>query len=533
MNKKRIIALIASSLVVFSLVACKNKGTETNIVNRVLTSELEISNKGTHPFKTIDFNLGEKKIDRVSYIDRGIMSLPTDVDGAKLKPIILLHGCHDNDNIKRFDTGFTYLTEYLAQNGYLAISLDINAAYDWKMGDNNEYRVVPVMVDNFINSLTKANEGENIFGTDLSNKIDLKNISLMGHSTAGEIIFTIAEQQKEKGVEIKSLLALAPTNNSVEENFKTDVKNIAIVVPELDGYVVSLDGLNIYEELSLDNNYEVLSSIILKNANHNYFSREVERNDAEMTGKDISNQLSRVEQENFLKDFMVSYYNTVLLNEIEGSPFDVNLSNIVKINGYDIVSSIKTNKYKSLVNIVDTKAFELENVDADIVVDSPVAPDDNIKGANTPYTGKKKVHLLNVKWNSPNGEISFNPEVSNLKEFRALSIRLMVEGGTELNPEKEAQGFTIELEDKNGARSSLKIDKESNLAFYPKGIMDKIDWGDGSEIKYFWSDITPFSNIKIPLDSFNNIDLSDVVRISIKFNETESGSLLFKEFGVN
>ena len=66
-----------------------------------------------------------------------------------------------------------------------------------------------------------------------------------------------------------------PTNNKYNDFNIDNVKNISILVSELDGEVVGLDGFSIYNMLKEYKNQNILSLTLLKNANHNYFNSKL------------------------------------------------------------------------------------------------------------------------------------------------------------------------------------------------------------------------------------------------------------------
>lgn len=77
-----------------------------------------------------EFDLGKKeylsKAGKIMpYNIRGIIGVP---EGDGPFPLILItHGSHSNDDeTKRFDTGFDYVVKDLAENGYIAVSMDMS-----------------------------------------------------------------------------------------------------------------------------------------------------------------------------------------------------------------------------------------------------------------------------------------------------------------------------------------------------------------------------------------------------------------------
>ena len=78
----------------------------------------------------------------------------------------------------------------------------------------------------------------------------------------------------------------------------------------------------------------------------------------------------------------------------------------------------------------------------------------------------------------------------------------------------------------------LTVSKESNLINYPKGKLENLDFENGKEIK-FWNQVTPISNIRIPMVLYNDIDLKNIKKCNIIFDRTNSGDLLFESIMVD
>ena len=86
--------------------------------------------------------------------------------------------------------------------------------------------------------------------------------------------------------------------------------------------------------------------------------------------------------------------------------------------------------------------------------------------------------------------------------------------------------FDISLVDNNGKESALSI-SNSNISSlkYIDGEIVVNEYVDDMYHNY-WSRPTPISYTNIPLNLFDNINLSNVKHLKINFNNTESGSLI-------
>lgn len=112
--------IITSIIFIITLLsAC---GTKENPIEILKPTEIEQKTSGSYEIETIDFNIGERNIADINYSLKGIISIPKEAKQKKLKVAIIVPGYYKD--IKSQDKGFRYLTEYIAKNGYLGISID-------------------------------------------------------------------------------------------------------------------------------------------------------------------------------------------------------------------------------------------------------------------------------------------------------------------------------------------------------------------------------------------------------------------------
>ena len=74
---------------------------------------------------------------------------------------------------------------------------------------------------------------------------------------------------------------------------------------------------------------------LLKNANNSYFNSKLEENDANQLNIDLKNQISREEQEEFLKRFVVDYLKSSFKNKYDNTIYDTKIPTVTKINNLD------------------------------------------------------------------------------------------------------------------------------------------------------------------------------------------------------
>ena len=141
--------IITSIIFIITLLsAC---GKKENPIEILKPTEIEQKTSGSYEIETIDFNIGERNIDDINYSLKGIISIPKESKQKKLKVAIIVPGYYKD--IKSQHKGFRYLTEYIAKNGYLGISIDTDPAYYLKHTVDKEYENIPKIVDEHIKML--------------------------------------------------------------------------------------------------------------------------------------------------------------------------------------------------------------------------------------------------------------------------------------------------------------------------------------------------------------------------------------------
>ena len=480
------ISIILVIILMMTIIGCNNEisnnegGTDSSIV------ELPVFNIGKSGNKNYEIEFSDFNVGSETYTSSSGRILPYDVSGfmaipkgeGKFPLVLITHGSHENlDASKEFYTGFNYLVKSLAESGYIAISMDMRMAYIWKYGDNDDNEKTVAMSNKQIEKLKLANEGNNPGDTiDLTNKIDFDKLFLIGHSRGGESVFDVANDQMNKGQNIQAVLSLAPTLGFDRAYGDYD---ISILVPEYDGDVVSLDGFNIYEEIK-DRNAEYLTSVtLLEKANHNYFNRNVEINDAKMgrTEEELEDQLSRERQEIFLDNFAVDFFNISISKNTENTMYDLNRSQLNKIYDCDVkIQSINT-KVNKLIDINSTKAFKSKNAIVESTQDSWFYADDKVALYTLTYGNEelKIRHLINIKWKSNKDKVSITPNINDFTNNSSLVFNIVIDSSDELNARDMSQCFSVEIKDKSGNISTVVLPKDLVKLGYTDGELDSIE----------------------------------------------------------
>jgi len=509
--------------------SAENGQQETNVVE-IADFEITSGIRNSYEYEFSEFNLGNRSYTtltsrKMPYKLRGIMAVPV---GEGPFPVVLItHGSHENlDETKRFDTGYDYLVKALAQNGYAAISMDMLMPYIWTYGDDDDMEKSIAVADEHIKSLLKASGGEVLYPIDLTNRTDMDKIALIGHSRGGETIFQIAEKQRENGINIETLLSIAPSWD-ISREFP-DV-SATIIVPQYDGDVTRLDGIALYDYLVNNNNGDY-SVTFLMGANHNFFNRNIERDDS--TFHEVENghsALSRQEQEEFLVNYAVDFLDVSF--GIEDRFYQLSQPQPNKMYGLDISRSVHFNSAISLTDMTAAGNFSSDTAVVKHVVDSWFFKEDHIL-IDTVTIGlidenlnqiNLNRDLISIEWDNMDSIVNIIPLKSDFNGKNALSIHLVLDSASTLNRTDEALQFTIILRDTEGNAASVVTAAGQNiLSCYP-GRLVKTQLTDS--ILEYWQPATPLGTLNIPLSLFEGVNLTAIKSIELLFDQNDSGSI--------
>ncbi len=298
-----------------------------------------------------EFNLGTMDISTPLIGDaeiisplEGIIGLPDDEQAHPL--IIILHGRHgicgnfvmepypcpeDMPEI-RFDIGFEYLVEDLAQQGYAAIAINLNAALTTSFGPGAINTRVQQLVDAHLNSLQIANRDNDstLYGISLAGRIDFSQIGLVGHSSGGGAALSITRAYDGQEIDIDALLLVAAAANfegeegifrSAEElmDYYTTPNDIpvATILPDCDGDQIQYWTQFAYETARLNpDRSAIAASIRLMRANHKGFNMALDDYPDSRFGYDpcfgnSTDLLAPQDQQDWFSQFTTNYFDVV------------------------------------------------------------------------------------------------------------------------------------------------------------------------------------------------------------------------------
>lgn len=519
--KKIIITSILFIIILLS--ACSSKQNPVKILE---SSEIEQRVLGKQEIRTIDFNIGEIELNGISYDLQGTMSLPKHNKNKKMKLVIILPGIYED--LTRYDRGFRYLTESLAQNGYLTISIDTSQISESKNIVKEEVGCFLDLVNAHLSMIKEAYDGNDIYNNiDLENKIDLKTVALVSNDMNINLVSNVINEQIKKEINISILLLISPIydeNHTI--SLLDNVKNISILMTETNDRGISLDGFDVYDMLSEYKNHNIISLTLLKKANSKYFNSETK------IEKEIEDNINREEHERFLEKFVGDYLRASFKNKYDNTIYDTKIPTVTKINNLEVINYLKTSKEYLLKDIKSIDDFKGKNISFNIVKESKIALQDQLTKINIPKSNKDTINLIDVKWEYKGGKLSFKPNITDFTAYDNITINTLLDYENEANIKGRSQSICVELVDNKGKSQKVEISRESNIINYPKKSFKNIDLGYGKESVY-WNQFTTFSNIRIPIVLYNTIDLRNIKKVNLVFDRTNSGKLLFESFMID
>lgn len=549
--RKFLILIIITGLVINIFSGCTNnqenpiENSENNgedIEQNEVYEEIEINEA-----EVVEYSLGEGIINQRSGQD-----MPYDMVGAIGVPkegnnhpiIFILHGSHYfiDYNKKRYDLGFKYLVDALAKRGFLTLSINVNANYALEYGEPFQYERLISIYNDHLEKLTAAIDGNYVgFGIDLTNKGDLSTIGLVGHSRSGAALNDVfnAKNTTEKD-NIFALLKVAPSIVFLRDEPNPDIPT-GIILPQYDGDVRQLDGQDTFEEIQKDEAHNAWASLIyLKGANHNFFNDNVKNDDRKdnYTDEEKNRFLNREQQKDFLIHYSADFFYKALGKNIKADLFDIEIPTESTAYDLSIKSSFITGDMKSILKTTVRKKLEKndlggenisQNVIAKYLIESYIPINDQLP-AFTHAGSPEELGLLSINWEDTNAqfELKIPESEKNINAYKAITLYMALDPGSQLNKPSENQSFTVIMKDRDGNKSSVLLDNNTPALAWPEGEFIKDEYKEGEFVTY-WSIPTPLSHARIPLNQFENVDFKNIDSIILKFDQKESGSILLRD----
>jgi hypothetical protein len=406
------------------------------------------------------------------------------IDGPGLFPIVFIahgnHGIFYNPSNRNQESciqnpgwieipnykGYDYFQKQLARMGIIAVSVDCNstncAAYgiinieeraDLIIGSIDHFRTLNADVTSFFN-----------------NKINFQLVGLVGHSRGGDAVVLVPERITFPDVNIKCVIALAPTDTGASSG-QPNGYSFMTILPAGDGDVSRNDGAKFYDK-AIPSPFKC--QLYVHYTNHNFFNREWPNDDSLMGGADNPAVMSRLDHEQILSTYGVAFLRYILLNHNDPIRFLCKYSIPKYVHHENVQLSFQFNN--SLIiddhedgNTINTNSLNLPTSQIGSIVADEYSFRQGAGSFNNSFYGNSTGMIttdagingtfgstLPLNTNLIKKEIWLRTaEVYNMQSF-------LPPGGT---------GFQLGLEDNNGLRVWIDSDEVDTLARpYFRGI---------------------------------------------------------------
>ena len=498
----------------------------------------------------------------------GIIAAPSGGDGPY--PVVLIihgthHGCPEEaGGVDRWPCapeveqpnyrGFGYLVEALAAAGYVAIAPNFNAENTFGFGEGTPGERLSQLVELHLGALAGAASGSpNDFGVNLDGQADMSRLVFFGHSRGGEGASWLANSQglaMPDAAEtfgygpVAGLLLLAPAPIFTLPA-ASRVPQV-VILPACDGDVINQEGQLFYEGARLDPDQEPWAlSIWLEQANHNAFN---ERLGPDMMGfanrPDCEELLAPDEQRQFLADVALTFLTTIFSDDpqaVEAALARLGMDPTLPAPDTLFGQPARVMTLAAAANrrplLVPAGAEELAtNLAGGKVTADRLTTFFCEEGYYTPMMKPgsepcKRVNLtipgnpamMIISWEQPAGALRFAlPEAAgDLSGFTTISLRTAVDPISPLNARDSFQSFSVQLTDRTGAAATVTTRPAEPALILPPGNVEEDDVFEGG----LFTGRVPMTTIRMQLNDFSGVDLSQINEITLLFDRTSSGSL--------
>lgn len=455
------------------------------------------------------YDLGEGTLTQgtreIPYRMQGVIGVP---EGQNRPVVIFLHGAHPIQSAaeNRYDLGFSYLVDQLADAGYLALSMNVGINYSFENGEPNGCQRTVQVVEQQSALLKQAIEGKNgIFPCDLKNKGDLNQVILVGHSRAGYDIFEVADQTELLG--IQGLISAAPSLVSPLSGAPVDVP-AGIIIPQYDGDVTSLDGGTLFDQLENTSQRSSGTDLIyLENGNHGGFSTALVRPDPFADRDTLPLVMEPEKQQAFFSAYVMDFVKTVLATG--KTPLETVASLPEQYAGYPIMARVDAGGdvlYRAAVDSVEN----LKTTDAVVEAVNACSTLDHTAGSFRIPGSFMQYDLTRIRWEKAGSTVTV-PVSADLRQASYLQMVLAQDSGDERNRQQD-QSMSVTLRDAKGRESSMKISAGTPALTWQEGTVESIPvTGEDSFLQY--STFTPLGSVRLNPEDFNGVDLGQITQI--------------------
>ena len=513
---------------------------------------------------------GKKKKWREKYWGFGVDSFPLNArvympkgDGP-FPMVMMVHGNHSM--LDYSDGGYAYLGKVLASRGILGVSVDENFINGHWSGDfmGKEMPTRGWLLLKHLEQWKKWNEDSS---SELSGKVDLDNIVLVGHSRGGEAVsiaaaFNTLDKFPDNGNEkfdfgfgIKGVITIAPTDYRYKREISLNDINYLSIQGAYDSDETSFWGMRPYHRLKFSENFVGFKAgLYMNHANHGQFNSTWGRSDFGAPMKWLLNLKPLVkgeEQRQVAKVYVSAFAEAVLKGSKVYQPMFKNVDLVSDWLPKEDYRSQYSDIYKNvLVNFEDdldvtsaSKGIELFAKNFKVWRETELESRDGGSQQNNALVLGWQYGANVSKDSIPIYSIALPDTISDFGMVDTLALSMAMGNISELKTkDKKAKNieapkigfnFSVVLKDSLGNSASVALDKENRLPstiktkFTKFKFLDKDMIGKDSEVQ--------LKSCYIPISSFlektDSLKLNKLQSIHLVFNKDSLGVVVLDDIG--
>ncbi|MBD2029366.1 hypothetical protein H6F55_05150 [Phormidium sp. FACHB-322] len=487
-------------------------------------------------------------IDTMPLALTGAIALPP--GNSPIPWVVVLHGrhagCHFQpettsqwpcDPEPRFDLGFAYLAQALAEAGYGVLIPNLNAAFSETYGATADTRNdfadqrSGQIIDAHLTRLAMAHHGDTSdFGVPLTGRVDLARLAMVGHSMGGgaAALSTLqrfgSEDKIASSLRPSALVLISPTRSypiaQRPDAYQLPDVPTAVIAGGCDRDIFDFSSLYYVDIARQQPRTTPMVGILLAGANHNYFNAAVAEDDYYRRPNNgplcnpqrSRDRLSRVAQEGFLAQYTQAFLGTVW-----AAPGQANLAEVgMAPNRVAPAELFEQPVLTALVapNAQRYTVFEAENAPAAVLTAGLKATFceslTDCQQPSRPYPHFPT--LLALGWETATESLQVPLEGVNVGGFASLELRLASDPSWSI-PQGQPV-FAVVLRDSQGGAARVEI-----LSTVPALRQFEADPTHGNTAPLYPS------ALRISLGQFSGVDLAALTSVELVFDQVPQGKM--------
>ncbi len=528
--------------------------------------------------RAVEYNLGEATIVQERFPEgnrfrdmpvrlNGVIAAPTEGDGP-FPVVVIIHGTHpgcpeDGMGVDRWPcapeveqrnySGFAYLAEALAAQGYVALAPNFNAEHTFGFGEPVPGERLEQVFDLTMQALAEAGAGgANGFGVELAGRADLGHLALLGHSRGGEAGVGLANSPELMAASrgygpVAGVLLIAGATTFLDPWASVSAP-LATILSACDGDVTDQTGQFFFEGPRLaPDQTEWAASAWLERANHNNFNSILPGDMVTHRNRpDCATLLDGDAQRAWLVDYAGDFLTALRLGAGDETDADEAKARM----GLDVTAPAPDTLYglpgrAAFLAPAANRTTLMIPAQEEELATNLLGGAVTAENATTHFCPKgfysawsmpgsepcrrnyvtvpgQPAHAV-VSWEQPGAALRFAlPDgAGDLSGFTTLSLRAAVDPASPLNATGEPQAFSVKVTDRAGNRATVQTRPGEPALAFPAGEMQGVS---ATETGFFTGRV-PLTTIRLALSDFAGVDLSDIAEIALLFDQTPSGVL--------